>query len=167
MRAALSWCCLLATVCSVIAAELSSRVPDACSLLSKAEVEAAVRRTVLVPKREPIFNICNCLYGDPQAPPDKLEPAPIVSVSVFVGGMEERFPGFPKEAKDTFEMMKKSATTPRPIAELGDDAYWENSRRELVILRGKYMTAIKLQPDSGDQPAAKVLAAKVLERLPR
>ena len=99
MRALLSWCCLLAPACTVIAAELSSGVPDACSLLSKEDVEAAVHRTVLAPKREPLLNICNCLYGDPQAPPDKLEPTPIVSVSVFVGGMEERFPGFPKEAR--------------------------------------------------------------------
>ena len=59
------------------------------------------------------------------------------------------------------------ADVAQPIAALGEDAYWENSRRELVIPRGKYMIAIKLQPDSGDQPAAKVLAAKVLERLPR
>ena len=145
-----SWCCLAAAaLAGAPNSSAAAGVPDACSL------------------REPLLNICNCLYGDPQAPPDKLEPMPIVSVSVFVGGMEERVPGFPNEAKDTFEMVKKMTVGPRPIPALGDDAYWESSRRELVILRGKYMIAIKLMPDSGDQPAAKALAAKVLERLPR
>ena len=163
------WCTVMAAAALAGAPNSSAAagVPDACSLLSKAEVEAAVHRTVLAPARESVFNFSICRYGDPQIPPEKLEPSPIVSVNVLVGGMEERFPGFPKEAKDTFEMMKKSATGPRPIAALGEDAYWESSRRELVILRGKYLIAIKLQPDSGDQPAAKILATKALERLPR
>jgi hypothetical protein len=58
-------------------------------------------------------------------------------------------------------MAKKMAVSPQPIGALGGDAYWKSSRRELVIVRGRYLITIQLQPDSGDQPAAKILAAKV------
>jgi len=169
-----SGCLMLSTACTVMAGPVAPGVPsqsaagviDACSLLAKAEVEAAVGHPVLAPRREQVLNTSTCFYGDPQAPPEKLEPSPIVSVSVFVGGMEEHFPGFPMEAKDAFEMEKKNTATPQPIGAFGDDAYWEESRRALMLRRGNYMIEIKLQPDAGGQSAAKILATKVLERLP-
>jgi hypothetical protein len=41
---------------------------DACSLLTKAELEAAIGRPVAEPRKKEDANLTNCEYGDPEPP---------------------------------------------------------------------------------------------------
>ena len=128
---------------------------DPCSLLTKAEVEAAIGTSVLEPQREDIANLVTCSYNDPEAPIFR-----IVSVSVLIGENAD-------QASDVYELAKDNAADAETVGGIGNDAFWDSVLNGLEVLEGKYDVRIDVSPDGGDELAiAKDLAAKVVDRLP-
>lgn len=138
---------------------------EACTLLTQAEVEAAVGRPVLQPKAEQAANLACCSYGDPETP--------IVSAAtlcVFVGSDADYFAGAAAQTRETFEQFKSNAASAEPVSELGEDAYWDDVFGTLHVLDGHYEVNLELMLDNEEEgaalAAAKALAAQALQRLP-
>jgi len=128
---------------------------DPCSLLTKAEVEAAIGASVTEPEPEAAANLVACSYNDPETPIFSL-----VSVTVFIGGDAN-------EASDVYELTKDNAADAETVGGIGNDAFWDSVLNGLEVLEGKYDVRIDVSPDGGDELAiAKDLAAKVVDRLP-
>ena len=140
---------------------------DPCSLLTKAEVEAAVGRSVLGPQKEQAGHLAICSYGDPAVPLVNGRPlSQIVTISVLVGSDAEYHAGAAAQAKSAFEIGRKNAASVQPVSGLGDDAYWDRVWRSLSVLRGEYEFEVKITADAGGLDVARNLAAKIQERLP-
>jgi len=140
---------------------------DACSLLTKAEVEAGVGRPVLAPQKEEAANLVICNYGDPTAPTLQGRPlSQVLSISVFVGSDAQYYAGAAAQARDSFEQGRKNAASVQPVPGLGDDAYWDQVFRTLNVLKGKYEVEVTVGSDVGGMEVARAFAAKVLPRLP-
>ena len=136
-------------------AEPSGAAIDPCSLLTKAEVEAAIGASVTEPEPEAAANLVACSYNDPETPIFSL-----VSVTVFIGGDAN-------EASDVYELTKDNAADAETVGGIGNDAFWDSVLNGLEVLEGKYDVRIDVSPDGGDELAiAKDLAAKVVDRLP-
>ena len=135
--------------------QASSGAIDPCSLLTKAEVEAAIGTSVTGPESEQSANLVACDFNDPQTPIFHL-----VSVSVLIGGDAN-------EASDVYELAKDNAADAQTVGGIGNDAFWDSVLNGLEVLKGKYDIRIDVSPDGGDELAiAKDLAAKVVDRLP-
>jgi len=133
----------------------SSGTIDACSLLTKAEVEAAIGTSVTGPEPEQSANLVACNFNDPNTPIFHL-----VSVSVLIGENAN-------DASDVYELAKSNAADAQTVGGIGNDAFWDSVLNGLEVLKGKYDIRIDVSPDGGDQLAiAKDLAAKVVARLP-
>jgi len=128
---------------------------DACSLLTKAEVETAIGASVTEPEAEEAANLVTCSYNDPETPIFSL-----VSVSVLIG--EDG-----GDARQIYEMTKDNAADVETVAGVGDEAFWDSVLNGLEVLEGKYDVRIDVSPDGWDARAvAEELAAKALSRLP-
>ena len=90
--------------------QASSDEIDACTLISKADVEAAIGTAVLDPKPEQFPNLASCQFGDPGAPVFHL-----VSVTVVT----ESSAG---DAKSLFDLGKSNANDPQTVDGVGEDA---------------------------------------------
>lgn len=139
---------------------------DACSLLTQAEVEAAVGRPVLAPRKEEAANLSTCSYGDPTLPLVAGRPLPVLTIGVFVGSDAQYYAGAAAQARDSFETGRKNAASVQPVSGLGDDAYWDKIFHSLHVLKGKYEVEVEIKSDAGGLDAARGLAVKVLSRLP-
>jgi hypothetical protein len=128
---------------------------DPCSLLTKAEVEAAIGTSVTEPEAEGLSNLFTCSYNDPETPLFSL-----VTVSVFVGENAD-------QASDVYELTKDNAADAQEVDGIGDEAFWDDILNGLEVLEGKYDIRIDVSPDDGDELAiAKDLAAKAVDSLP-
>lgn len=135
-----------------------------CALLTQAEVEAAVGRSVAAPFEERMANLAICSYGDPGAPLINGRPfSKIVSLSIFTGSDAKYYAGAAAQAKEIFDMAKKNAGSVQPVNGLGEDAFWDKDWKTLRVVKGKYEVEVA---ELGDLAVARRLAAKVLERLP-
>jgi hypothetical protein len=144
-----------ATQTATEAPQASGGEIDPCSLLTKAEVEAAIGTSVTEPEPEETANLVACNYNDPSTPIFHL-----VSVTVLIGANAD-------EASDLYELAKDNAAEAQTVGGLGDDAFWDSVFNGLEVLKGKYDFRIDVSPDDGDELAiAKDLAAKALDRLP-
>jgi len=128
---------------------------DACSLLSKEEVEKVVGRSVLDPKSEQAANLFTCTYGDPEYPGVSV----VVGISVIISSNNA-------QAKEILEIGRGNAASVEEVSNLGNDAYWDKILRTLWIVKDKYQVSIEVASDAGGLDTAKKLAMKVLERLP-
>ena len=145
----------LATRTATATPQPSGAAVDPCSLLTKAEVEAAIGTSVTEPEPEEAANLVTCSYNDPETPIFSL-----VSVSVLIGEDAD-------QASDVYELAKDNAADAQTVGGLGNDAFWDSVLNGLEVLEGKYDVRIDVSPDGGDELAiAKDLAAKVVDRLP-
>ena len=127
---------------------------DACALVTKSEVEAITKTSVLDGKPEDVATLYSCSFGDPAHPVFR-----IVSVSVFVGGN-------PGEVKELMAMAKSNAGTVEAVAGLGDDAYWSEPLHRLTADKGRFQIDVTVDHDAGGRDAAKAIAATIVTRLP-
>jgi hypothetical protein len=127
---------------------------DACALVTKAEVEAITKATVLDGKPEEMATLSSCSFGDPAHPMFR-----IVGVSVFVGGNAG-------QVKDLMAMAKSNAGTVEAVAGLGDDAYWSEPLHTLTANKSRFQIDVTIDHDAGGRDAAKAISAKVISRLP-
>ena len=129
---------------------------DGCALLTKAEVEAAIDKTV-----EPVkvtaagSGMSGCAYQIPEH-----KPQTYVDLSVF--------DLTPSQAKGLHEATKGGDRDQVAAPGLGDDAYWDKTFFTLYVLKGKYAISLSVDPLETSDPAkvAQALAPKVLSRLP-
>jgi hypothetical protein len=144
-----------ATQTATTTPQASSGEIDPCSLLTKAEVEAAIGASVTEPEPEAVANLVACSYNDPETPIFSL-----VSVTVFIGENAD-------QASDVYELTKDNAADAQTVAGIGNDAFWDSILNGLEVLEGKYDIRIDVSPDGLDElAAAKDLATKVVDRLP-
>jgi hypothetical protein len=134
---------------------------DACSLVSRADVEAATSRSVREPERDNAANLYTCKYGDAERPLlDGKSLDPVVLVSVFVGDT-------PAAAKWVQDFARSNAVSVvQPVTGVGSDAFWNDVDRGLQTIKGRYKVDVDIAADAGGLAAAKVLAMKALAKLP-
>jgi hypothetical protein len=136
--------------------QASSGEIDACTLVSKAEVEAAIGTTVLDPKPQQFPNLSSCDFNDPATPVFRLASVTVVTEPSGDG------------ARSLFDLGKSNANDPQTIDGIGEDAYWDETLSTLDTLKGKYEVSVSVSPGEGVDKltAAKAIAAKVVANLP-
>lgn len=129
---------------------------DACALLTKQEVEAAVGAPVLVPAAvvEVPARWVSCQFNSPQFPALQ-----VVRISWFRGTEAEA------------EALFQPGTGATPVADLGDDASWSDLVATLSILVGTQVIDVQVTEAGGAVShddridVAQTLAAKALSRI--
>jgi hypothetical protein len=124
---------------------------DACQLLTKQEVEAALGRTVgdAIPEATPPF------FGCRFAAPSGFDGA-AMTVGVY---------GSPPEALATFEMALK-INSYQQVSGVGDRAYL-SPINDITVLKGRYELSVDVTLSKGDErAAARRLAELAVARLP-
>jgi hypothetical protein len=135
---------------------------NACSLLSKDEIEAITGRAVLEPREERAAELSICSYGDPESPKIGDRPSiDIATLSVFSGGTGY-YAGPLKQAQDGFEMIERNAGDVTPVESIGERAYWTGDT--LRALRGAYF--IEVEVDSDSREMAENIATQMLAEIP-
>lgn len=141
---------------------------DPCSLLTQAEVEAAVGKRMLAPVREAMANLATCSFGDPEAPKVAGRSLSALRLTVFSG--TEGFAGGGPEGqvREAFELARSNSSAPEPVEGLGKEAFWTESLHELSVLQGQYLVEVEvdLETPRTRLEVAKSLATRVLGRLP-
>ncbi|HSP86757.1 MAG TPA: hypothetical protein VLN45_01385 [Ignavibacteriaceae bacterium] len=127
---------------------------DACSLISKEEVEKVIGQKLLEPKGEQAANLYTCTFNDPESPIFQ-----IVGVSIIVTTDNI-------QAKEILSIGRKNAASVENVKDLGEDAYWDKILRTLWIVKDKYEISIDVTEDAGGFDSAKKLAIMILDRLP-
>ena len=140
---------------------------DACTLLTKHDVEAIVGKPVLDGLKEEVGPLVSCSFGDPSAP--QVAGRPIsqrLTLSVMTGQEGAYYAGPAAQAKDSLEMARKNAGSPETVAGVGDGAYWDKTFSKLSFVKGKYLVDVDVESDDG-LAKAKAAATTVLEKLPQ
>ena len=135
---------------------------DACSLLSKAEIEAITGRAALESREERAAELSICVYGDPESP--KIGDRPLIDIaklSVFSGG-SGYYAGPLKQAQDGFDMIERNAGDVTPVEGIGERAYWTGGT--LRALRGAYFIEVEVDGDSREM--AEKIAMQLLAKIP-
>jgi hypothetical protein len=135
---------------------------NACSLLSKAEIDSLTGRASLEPREERIAELSTCSFGDPQAP--KIGDRPVTNVvelGVFSGG-SGYYAGPLQQAQDGYEMIQKNAGDVATVQGVGEKAYWTGNI--LRALRGAYF--IEVEVDGNSRETAEKIAAQMLAKMP-
>jgi len=129
---------------------------NACSLLKKSEVEAAIGNQVLdfqkdVGKMGEV-RYSHCTYKKNSGMIGLL-------LSVYTYNSKT-------EVKKHFESSMKEIGHTTPVSGLGDAAYWWKSKTTFLVIKDKYMISIISGADEAGLKAAKSMAEKVVNRLP-
>jgi hypothetical protein len=127
---------------------------DACSLLTRAEVQTATKKPVLAPAKSQIANMASCGFGDPKDATSK-----VVDLNVLVAANAA-------DARRALAIAKSNAADVQPVAGLGDEGYWDKYLRTLRVVKGRYQLDLVLDSEAGGLETAKALAGKALARLP-
>ncbi len=139
---------------------------DACSLLTRSEVEMLTGKAVMEPKKEHAANLVTCSYGDPKSPQiGGRATIQVLSLAVFTGQEDAYYAGPIAQAKDAYEMGRKNAASDEPVNGIGESAYWDKILRTLSAYKGKYQVSATVEADAGIEVAKKVMS-KAIERLP-
>jgi hypothetical protein len=139
---------------------------DACSLLTKAEVEALVGKTVVEPRKEVAGNLGICSFGDPASPMvGDRRLSNLLSIDVFTGMEAGYYAGAVAQAKDAYEQTRKNADEAEAVSGLGESAYWNKPFSTLHALKGRYWLSVDVEREAGLEVAKKAMA-KAVERLP-
>lgn len=137
---------------------------DACTILTKAEVEGLVGRPALAGVKEQAANLVTCSYGDPDAPKIGGRPASqVLTLAVFTGQEGAYAAGPVAQAKDAYETARRGAASSKPVAGFGESAFWDETFKTLSGLKGRHVLSV--ETDGGVETAKKVMA-KALARLP-
>jgi hypothetical protein len=135
---------------------------NACSLLSKDEIEAVTRRAALEPREERTAELSICSFGDPESPKIGDRPSiDIATLSVFSGGAGY-YAGPLKQAQDGFDMIERNAGDVTPVEGIGERAYWTGDT--LRALRGAYFIEVEVDGDSRE--LAEKIATQMLAKIP-
>ena len=126
---------------------------DACTLITKAEVDAATKHVVAPGAKETVANLSTCGFADPKLP--VLKP---VSLSVLATPTAA-------DAKKAYEIAKSNAASVEAVAGVGEQAYWDKYLHTLRTTKGKYQVDLTVDGDFGGLVAAKLLLVKALTRL--
>lgn len=156
------------TTAAVPAAQPKPKAPfvplDACSLLTKPEVEALVGRPAAEPAKEQMANLVTCTFGDPESPKIGVRPlVRVLTLTVFTGQEGAYYAGPVAQARDAYEMARKNAASSEAVPGLGESAYWDKTFKTLSAYKGQYW--ITAEVEAGLEAAKKVMA-KAIERLP-
>jgi len=127
---------------------------DPCTLITKAEVEAATKMTVAAGVKSQVANLAICEFADPKAPATK-----IATLNVLVGAK-------PADAKGAFDLAKSNAASVEAVAGVGDQAYWDKYLRILRATKGRYQIDLTVDSSAGGLDAAKTIVTKAASRLP-
>jgi len=137
---------------------------EACSLLKKSEVEAAISSPVLEPQKEAgkmgEIKYSHCTYKKKSG---------MIGVLLSVYKYQSK-----AEVKKYFENSMKEVGKLTPVPGLGDGAYWWKSKTTFFVIKDNYMISIISGTDevglkaakSMAEKAAKNMAEKVVNRLP-
>jgi hypothetical protein len=140
---------------------------DPCSLITKAEAEAAIGEKVEDPTTEDgnkEWGQTRCVYSSASESSAKFVQISVVQTESITEGLRQKGYTTAKLLEDTRTQVKG-----KPISGIGDDAYWGNSNLH-VLKKDAYITistGLVLNPKN--EPAAidtaKTLALKAVERL--
>ncbi len=138
---------------------------NACSLFTKAEIEAATGRPVRDPAEEALANLSTCSFGDPKSPlVAGRSLTKTVALSV-VSGDDGYFEGPVAQTAALYEMAAKNAGEIQEVSGLGDKAHWASST--LRVLRGAYMVEVEVDAGDSSRKIAEQLARTAIDRLPK
>jgi hypothetical protein len=135
----------------------------ACSVVTRAEVEALISQKVLDPAEETIGELSICSFGDPASPQvaGRSLSRPVI-LSVFTAG-RGYYAGAVAQASDLYEMVEKNAGEVDAVSGLGDKAHWTGTT--VRILRGTHMVEVEVYAGDASRAIAEKLAAIALGRL--
>jgi hypothetical protein len=157
---------------------------DACSLVSKEEVESvqtsAVNETKSSERSDDSFRVAQCFYTT-------AEFSKSVNLALVQKNPDQQNHRSPKdfwnekfgrygdekernEKAETESVEKEQSTTPKKIGGLGDDAYWVSNRfgGVLYVLKGDAFISVGLGGTDDEETKlkkSKLLAEKALQRL--
>lgn len=141
---------------------------DACSLLTRADVEAIAGKTVLDGRKEEVANLVSCSFGDPSAPQvGGRSLGQVLTLSVMTGQEGTYYAGAVAQAKDAYLTARKNAGSVEAISGLGEDAYWDNVLHKLSFVKGRYLVDVDVESEGDSRKVARAAATKTLERLPQ
>jgi len=141
---------------------------DACSLLTRADVETIAGKKVLDGQREEAANLVTCSFGDPSAPQVGGRPlGQVLTLSVMTGQEGAYYAGPVAQAKDAYLTAKKNAASVEALSGLGEDAYWDDVLHKLSFVKGRYLVDVDVESDGDRRTVARAAAMKTLERLPQ
>jgi hypothetical protein len=150
---------LLAVLFMVSVPSANAQNIEACRLLPKADVASALGRPAPEGQKdagkmgEITFTHCSYMDGD-----KTLVLATIYTYQVGKAEMKQQFEAAKKQA---------GAGDAETVSGLGDDAYWWKSKTTLLVIKDKYMVSVLMGPSVGKLEAAKAMAAKIVQGLPR
>jgi len=125
---------------------------DACSLLTKEEVGAAIGKPVTA-VTVTTGQAASCAYHDAANRSDKVLESIVYTLT-------------PSQAKGVFEATKGGGRDQVAVPGIGDDAYWDKLSG-LTVLKGRYEIGIAVTEGNVDGlKVARALAPKLLSRLP-
>jgi len=140
---------------------------DACTLLSKADVEAITKKSTGEPAKQTVANLVTCDFPDPTSA--KLQNGQsldkVLSLAVFTGE-EGAYAGGPTaQAKDTFEIARKNSASDEKVNGLGQNAYWDKLLHTLHVYKDRYELEVTVDTQF-DLKVAQSAAEKVVAKLP-
>jgi len=130
------------TTAAVPAAQAQPKAPfvpvDACSLITKTEVEALAGRPAMDPAKEQTANLVTCAFGDPESPKVGGRPmTQVLTLAVFTGEEGAYYAGPVAQARDSYEMARKNAASSEAVTGLGESAYWDKTFKTLSAHKGQ------------------------------
>src|SRR5262245_2271117 len=105
---------------------------DACSLLTRAEVEKAIETPVLQPESE-----ASKLGDVPVSRCTFKKSADQIDVVLTVYTYQSK-----NDAQESFERSRQRAEDSEPVKGLGDGAYWWKSTATLFVMKGSHVMSI-------------------------
>jgi len=138
----------------------SSAPVDACTLLTKTDLQAIVGKPVLDGMPDQAAELATCAYGNPSAPQVGGRPTDVlVTLGVFTGAQ-------PSQAKGAFDIAKKNAAEVDTVSGIGDEAFWDKYVRSLRVVKGNHLVDVSVGADLGDLKTARAIAEQALAKLP-
>jgi hypothetical protein len=141
---------------------------DACTLLSKADVEGAAGKSVLAGRKEDAGPLVMCSFDDPTAPQvGGRGISQVLTLAVMTGQEGAYVKGPSAQAKDSLEIARKNSASDETVSGLGDVAYWDKILRTLNVASGRYYVTVGVESRDDSLTVAKAAAAKALAKLPK
>lgn len=141
---------------------------DACTLLTKADVEGLAGKPVMDARKEELGPLVTCSFDDPTAPKMAGRAlSQVLTLSVMTGQEGAYYAGAIAQAKDVFLTAKKNAAKAEAVTGLGDDAYWDSMFSKLSVVKGRHFIDVDVESDGDALKVARAAATKALERLPQ
>jgi len=141
---------------------------DACTLLSKADVEGVAGKAVLAGRKEEANPLVMCSFDDPTAPQvGGRGISQVLTLAVMTGQEGAYVKGPSAQAKDSLEIARKNSASDETVAGLGDVAYWDKILRNLNVASGRYYVTVGVESRDDSLAVAKAAATKALAKLPK